>query len=194
MKIQSIILVLLVCVWAVKSQSIVDVMVGKLQRYDRGLAAEQVSNARAIMVACVPYTSDINQLAYVLSTAIGECNIRPIKEYRGDEGSALWHFQNQYWYSGYFGRGYVQLTWDYNYRKFGQILGVDLLGNPDLALRPDFSAQIICMGMKRGLFTGVGLDNYFANGSADWTNARRIVNGLDKAQEFGDRGRAIANA
>lgn len=32
----------------------------------------------------------------------------------------------------YFGRGPLQLTWDYNYRAAGEFLGVDLLSNPNL--------------------------------------------------------------
>jgi basic endochitinase B len=32
----------------------------------------------------------------------------------------------------YHGRGPIQLSWNYNYGAFGAVLGVDLLGNPDL--------------------------------------------------------------
>ena len=194
MKISTFILVIVLLAGAIKTQSIVDVMMGKLQRYRSSWASDQLSNARDIMTGCSAYTSDVSQLAYVLSTAIGESNIRPIKEYRAKEGTSLWNTQNKYWYTGYYGRGYVQLTWDYNYKKFGTLLGVDLLGSPDLALRPDVAGKIICIGMKKGMFTGVGLDNYLGGGKSDWTNARKIINGLDKASEFGDRGKAIANA
>jgi hypothetical protein len=49
-------------------------------------------------------------------------------------------------YSGgpqFFGRGYIQLTHDYNYRAAGIALGVDLESNPDLALEPDVAARIL---------------------------------------------------
>ncbi|MCC7372539.1 MAG: hypothetical protein IT306_29265 [Chloroflexi bacterium] len=49
-------------------------------------------------------------------------------------------------YSGgpiYAGRGYVQLTHDYGYRAAGQALGLDLLGNPDLALVPQIAADVL---------------------------------------------------
>ena len=49
-------------------------------------------------------------------------------------------------YSGgsrYHGRGYTQLTHDYNYKDFGQKLGVDLLKDPDILLRdPNLSARV----------------------------------------------------
>ena len=61
----------------------------------------------------------MNQLAYILSTAIGESGLRPIKEMRDRAGTELYTIQNKYWHSGYYGRGYVQITWDYNYKKFG---------------------------------------------------------------------------
>ncbi|GAB2610303.1 glycoside hydrolase family 19 protein [Kribbella endophytica] len=42
----------------------------------------------------------------------------------------------------YGGRGYIQLTGDFNYRPAGQWLGVDLIGNPELARDIRYSAQI----------------------------------------------------
>ncbi|HEY0619074.1 MAG TPA: glycoside hydrolase family 19 protein [Kribbella sp.] len=42
----------------------------------------------------------------------------------------------------YGGRGYIQLTGDFNYRPAGQYLGIDLLGNPELARSLQWSAPI----------------------------------------------------
>ena len=192
MKVSRVVLALL-CLTAFAKAGIVENMIIGLKKFDSKLAADQESNAKALMTACAELTTSVNQLAYVLSTAIGESSIRPIKEIRAKAGTPLYDIQNKYWYTGYYGRGYVQITWDYNYKKFGQLLGVDLLGNPDLALRPDIAGKIACIGMKKGLFTGVGLDKYFTATTSDWTNARRIINGVDKADAFGQRGQAIAN-
>ncbi len=84
------------------------------------------------------------------------------------------------------GRGYVQITGRDNYRKFSAVLGVDLLESPDLALNPDNAYSILSAGMTRGLFTGVGLRKYINATACDYLNARRIINGLDHAQEIAD--------
>ena len=184
---------LLASLFVFTNADVVDTMLTKLKKTG-SFSSDQLSNAKDILKGCVQYTTSVNQLAYILSTAIGESNLRPIKEYRAKAGTHHYTVQNKYWGSGYYGRGYVQLTWDYNYKKFGSLLGVDLLGNPDQALRPDIAGKIICLGMAKGLFTGKGLNNYFTSSSSDWTNARRIINGTDKAQEFGSRAKKIAEA
>jgi hypothetical protein len=79
------------------------------------------------------------------------------------------------------GRGYVQLTHKDNYRKAAALVGVDLLGNPSLALRADIAARILVEGCEVGLFTGKKLADYLPG---DYVNARKIVNGLDKAFEI----------
>lgn len=42
----------------------------------------------------------------------------------------------------YKGRGAIQLTGRFNYRKYGSILGADLENNPELASTPEISAKI----------------------------------------------------
>lgn len=42
----------------------------------------------------------------------------------------------------YKGRGPIQITGRYNYRKYGNILGVDLENNPELAATPELGARI----------------------------------------------------
>lgn len=84
----------------------------------------------------------------------------------------------------YRGRGYCQITGHDNYAKFGTLLGVDLIGNPDLATRPEIAGKVIVVGMRDGLFTGHRLGEYFTAGFSDWVNARRIINGLDRAQDI----------
>ncbi|MGH7186580.1 MAG: hypothetical protein ACREIB_09940, partial [Pseudomonadota bacterium] len=79
------------------------------------------------------------------------------------------------------GRGYVQLTGRPNYMKAGRLLGVDLIGNPELALEPDIAGKIIVDGMMQGWFTARALPQYVNTSKVDFREARRVVNGLDKA-------------
>lgn len=75
----------------------------------------------------------------------------------------------------YRGRGYVQITGRANYKKFG------LENKPEDALKPEVAVQIMYQGMTRGTFTGKAFKDYFTNDKTDWRNARRIINGVDKA-------------
>ena len=51
-----------------------------------------------------------------------------------------------------------------------------------LALDPKVATEIIVVGMMKGLFTGVRLENYFNENKTDAVNARRIINILDSAE------------
>ena len=138
--------------------------------------------------------TDIRWLAYMLATSYHETarTMQPIEEYgkgRGKPyGQKLRHDRKPYTFPDklYYGRGDVQLTWYENYEAMGKLLGIPLLEQPELALKPDVSAKIMIEGMTRGKsnrgdFTGVSLENYFSTTKDDPVHARRIINGLDKA-------------
>ena len=81
----------------------------------------------------------------------------------------------------YYGRGYVQLTWWANYDKASNKLGYDYTQNPDLVMKKEHAVKIILLGMKEGWFTGRKLSDYINQSKKDYLNARRIINGMDKA-------------
>ena len=81
-------------------------------------------------------------------------------EKRAKPGTKLFEQQERYWKSGYYGRGFVQITWKLNYKKFGYLLGLDLVKIPYLALDKSIAAKILCVGMSRGLFTGNKISDY----------------------------------
>lgn len=91
----------------------------------------------------------------------------------------------------YYGRGLVQITHRENYEKMSRVTGLDLVAEPDLALRLDVAATILVVGMTEGLFSGVRLADVFAGTKADWTGARKIVNGTDRAQKIAVTARAF---
>lgn len=123
------------------------------------------------------------QLAYILATTVHESGA----------GAHMEEFASGAAYQGrlgnvnpgdgqrYKGRGYVQLTGRSNYADWSRRLGVDLVGNPNMAKDPRIAAQILVGGMKQGTFTGRRLDQYINDRQTDFTGARRIVNGTDRA-------------
>jgi len=115
--------------------------------------------------------NDIRWLAYILATTLHETahTMKPVKEY----GSEAYLKSKKYY--PWVGRGYVQLTWDYNYAKYG------IRDDMDKAMDPDFAAFIIIDGMTKGKFSGPKLSQFFTTKVDDPFNARTIVNGLDMA-------------
>lgn len=117
-------------------------------------------------------------LAYILATAKLETDstMQPLREYGRGKGKP--YGKKDATGQAPYGRGLVQLTWDYNYRKADEELGLGgaLVKNYDLALDLDLSARIIVRGMIEGWFTTRKLADY-----PDFKNMRRVVNGLDKA-------------
>jgi putative chitinase len=89
----------------------------------------------------------------------------------------------------YAGRGFVQLTWKNNYQRIGELLGIDLAGSPDKALEPATAALILVRGMQEGWFTGRKLSDCLTEDRCEWVQARRIVNGLDRATTIAEYAR-----
>ena len=81
----------------------------------------------------------------------------------------------------YYGRGYVQLTWFNNFKKASEKLKHDFLNNPDDVMQIEHATNILLLGMKEGWFTGRKLSDYINQSKKDYLNARRIINGMDKA-------------
>ena len=119
-----------------------------------------------------------NQTAYVLATTIHETagSAKPVREYGGEA-----YLKSKKYYP-YVGMGYVQLTWDYNYKKASEALGVDFLKTPRLLLESRYAAPIIVIGMRDGWFTNKKLSDYITLKISDFVSARKIVNGRDKAE------------
>lgn len=138
---------------------------------------------------------DMRHVAYMLATVKHECadTWAPIRE-RGDEayfakyapGTRLGRQLGNSEPGDairYLGRGYVQITGRANYLRLSQVLGMDyaLVASPDHALHPITAYRIMSVGMRKGLFTGVGLGHYINNERCDYAGARRIINGQDRA-------------
>jgi len=128
------------------------------------------------------------QTAYVLATATHENNLGffPEELSSGAQYEGRSDLGNNQPGDGvrFKGRGYVQITGRRNYADWSQRLGIDLVNNPELAADKDIAAQILVIGMRDGTFTGRSLGQYVNENQSDFTNARRVVNGTDKASLF----------
>lgn len=164
------------------------------------LSPGEVSGCEAICAACLGLP--IAWTAYSLATPVIETagTMQPIKEYGGNA-----YFTRRYDITGerpdkarelgnlspgdgakYCGRGYVQMTGKSNYVRAAEKLGLPLLEDPDLALQPEVAAKIMRQGMVDGWFTGKSFATYLpAEASLEqFKNARRIINGTDRAEEI----------
>lgn len=146
-------------------------------------------------------------LAYILATSMHESNdtFAPVAEGywikpESKRVSALYSyytknnpralrtiFPNGKTSTAYYGRGRViQLTHDFNYKLASlKIYGdLRLFNDPDMIINdPSCDMAVTFRGMREGWFTGHRLEQFFPLGSnkANWRGARKIINGLDKA-------------
>lgn len=133
----------------------------------------------------------IAYVAYGLATSFWETaqTMQPVREIGRGKGRA-YGVPGKHGGQIAYGRGDVQLTWDYNYAKADAELGLKgaLIGNYDLALDPAISARIMVEGMLEGSFTGKRLSTYLPSSGfatlAQFTQARRIINGVDRAAQI----------
>lgn len=157
----------------------------------------------------------IAEFAYMLATTKHETanTFRPIEEYGkgagksyGKEVAVINPSTKKEVQNKYYGRGYVQLTWGYNYQRLDHYLGNgsypnrfktkssdynrgytincpmnSVYLNPKKVLDEDIAYKCMMWGMQGGHFTGVANSRYIKTNSVDYYNARKVINGLDKA-------------
>ena len=162
------------------------------------LSQDQVDGTTAVLNEWeLRKLTDLRWLAYMLATAKHETNatMQPVREayyvaptYEGAEAWRKTHLR--YW--PFYGRGLVQLTWLDNYRKMNVALAkrfpkLDLVAEPERACELDIAVAVMFEGMLKaetgiGDFTGTCIEQYFNATTDDAVNARRIINGTDRAQ------------
>jgi|GEM_PF-6852315 len=159
----------------------------------------QLGDTRLIIDLCKQYGCFRNQAAYILATAYWETarTMKPVRETLAKtdkqaierldrawaKGQLKW-VKSPYWRSNWFGRGYVQLTHERNYRKAQEELGVPFHDNPATALESGPAAKVLVFGSMEGWFTGKKIGDYITLQKSDFRSARRVINGTDKATEI----------
>lgn len=142
----------------------------------------QVDGINAILDQCEALNvTDLRHIAYIFATAYHEgVNLKtgerivPVVE-----GGPQTYLRSKKYFP-YVGRGYVQLTWDYNYQRYSKIMGINFMDYPELLLDVKNSSFILVHGMVHGVFTGKKLSDYIG-AKTNYVGARRIINGTDKA-------------
>jgi hypothetical protein len=155
------------------------------------LTKSQVEGHERIIRTMQKHKVPLSWAAYILATAYHETakTMQPVRE--GLNASETWRKRNLRYYPWY-GRGYVQLTWEQNYRRADKELGLGgaLVRNPDLALDTDISVEILVRGVLEGWFSrddkgprnlARHLPNQNRATREQFKNARRIINLMDKA-------------
>lgn len=174
----------------------------------RTIQNSQIEGMKAILdeweqwVASGWVDNDGRKLAYILATSCHETGRRmqPVEEIGKGRGKDYGRKLKMGKGPGrripyntpdkiYYGRGDVQLTWYENYKAMGDILKIDLLTNPELALNNKISKEILFEGMLEGVslrgdFTGRHLGQYFNDRTDDPVGARAIINGADRAEDI----------
>jgi hypothetical protein len=133
------------------------------------LPPERAQRARAALDTVEAQIRDARVLARVLRSGdlVGEAaRIAADRAERKGDGMS------------YLGRGFVQLTFRENYRKFARALGEPLEDDPDRAADPDIAAEVLALGMSRVGYRHpkLVLKRYGFGDGLDFERAREIVN------------------
>ena len=159
-------------------------------RNDIKLTTENVQGFDRVLDFGYARNSPRNHLAYIIATAYWESatTMQPVVE--ANWLSENWRKKNLRYYPWH-GRGLIQTTWEENYIKIGNLIGKDLTKNPDLLLKWEYALPALFVGMEDGLYTGKDLEDYIdikdesdSEDFLEYKNARRIVNGTDKASKI----------
>jgi predicted chitinase len=146
---------------------------------DSGITLNNVSSSWGLITAALEkqgIRSDLVDVAAAATVSVETGNFQPITEkgnaqyFAGYDGRrSLGNNQPGDGFK-YRGRGFVQITGRSNYTTYGNLLGLDLVNNPDLALDPKNAASILAAYFKQ---TKV----HVAANNQDWLKVRLIVNG-----------------
>jgi hypothetical protein len=143
--------------------------------------------------------TDSGQIAYIIATAEHESKLGQMmmeRQWIKDEAANNAYFEKRYQGRAdlgntqagdgvkFKGRGFCQITGRRNYTNWGTKLGIDLLGNPDLAATDiSVASKILVIGMRDGTFTSRKLPDYVLGAKRDYINARRVINANENPKD-----------
>lgn len=162
--------------------------------------------------------ASIAEFAYMLATTKHETahTFRGIEEYGkgagktyGTEITITDPATKKKYKNKYYGRGFVQLTWGFNYQRLDEKLGNGVFPNKNKTKAADFNKGFtiskpsesiylnpkkaldniaaytgLVWAMQKGIYTTKKIGDYVNTSTIDYFNARRVINGTDKASEI----------
>lgn len=176
------------------------------RKLDVSFSQSQVDGMNFLRDACNKAKLSPQHAAYIFATAWHESakRMQPVSEFgKGAKHRYGQWFKNsrgvkngvrngaknwpRYLYSEYphlyYGRGLSQLTWLDNYIRATEELGVDFANNPEIANKPEHSADILVTGSMQGWFTTRSIPQKITYGHfQEFIDARGVINGKDKAK------------
>ena len=175
----------------------------RLVLFDGAMKPSQVDGLTAILDHWENTSPDADDrhLAYMLGTAHHETGrtMQPVREtFASTDDKAIaildaafkagklpW-VSKPYWPRDaqgktWLGRGMVQITHVSNYQKLQTLTGIDITTDPNQAMVLSTAIQVMFIGMNVGAFTGKKLSDFFAGPKELWRDARKIINGLERA-------------
>ncbi|WP_086933617.1 hypothetical protein [Agarilytica rhodophyticola] len=198
----------------------VEVCLALYEKQYGSMAANNKDGLRYILTTASS-DSDLTSLpefAYMLATTKHETahTFRGIEEYGkgasrpyGKEIKVVDPKTKKTYKNKYYGRGYVQLTWGYNYQRLDEKLGNGIYPNknktkaidynkgftvsqptksiylnPAKALDKENAYVGLVWAMQKGIYTSKKIGDYVNKTKIDYVNARRVINGTDKAAKI----------
>jgi len=151
--------------------------------FGTSISQGQVGGTERIVDEAQRRGTPLRHLAYILATAYHETahTMQPVREMGGEK-----YLRSKKYYP-WVGEGLVQVTWEENHRKFGATAPGQMMTWP-IALRAIFD------GMTNGMFTKHKLADHINETKTDYRNARRIVNGMDRADDIAGYAKAFETA
>lgn len=96
---------------------------------------DELAPAFALLLPAWQIDTPLRVAHFVAQTCLETDHFRTLREYGGSQAR----------YAPYYGRGAIQLTWDTNYAKMGQRLGLPLMDKPDLVATPALGTIVACL-------------------------------------------------
>lgn len=132
---------------------------------------------------------DVGTISYMFGTIYAETEIKNFSPATTEKIGSV-NKKKTYIKEGFYGRGWIQLTYKDKYKLASRVIGKDLIKNPDLALSPENAYEILFRGMTDGWIevyrtsvngavtreVPIKLSDFVSEKEVDFDLARAVIN------------------